>query len=473
MDRSSKQTFNFVNLSHPDELKDEGTQIRIRRFAMAEVGKARRKPKTRRERNEIVLEVREAYWVASEHLNLERLGCGEFDPFIRFPIDLNDSSRELIANIFRSNSSHQKVLRGSWFPVGLFDAAAFNCVLANSQLYVRMEQSGSYISEDDSDSLYYHNKCIALVAKKLCDPNQSTSDALVGGIGSLMCHDQWKYIIGAFERHNLHKRALIKILELRGGIDSITREELRITLSWCDLVGAFSQDIPPIFPMPSRWEVDSRSPPSSPKPHVLISLVWKKHMPMEFDWISIFDDIAQLISLDRAFTDQAIVAATTSGSWMEPTMIRLLSIRPLYRSNTRERIMEEICRLGMLLFLSPLWRKMGATPVYTAAFTRNLLWVLNNHMVEWGDLKPLLVWTIYFATIETSNLFERNQFVFMLAVLMNGMQIKEWEELIQVVQNVLWVESVFASSDEVIRDEVMAIMTAVPLGSVSGQLQET
>jgi hypothetical protein len=92
-----------------------------------------------------------------------------------------------------------------------------------------------------------------------------------------------------------------------------------------------------------------------------------------------------------------------------------------------------------------------------------LSYVLNTYRAEWADLKPLLVWTVYFAAIETRDLRERGQFVFLLAMLMNGMQIQEWEELLQVVKSVLWVDKVFVNSEEAIRDEVMAIITKSPL----------
>ena len=95
MDRSTKTKFNFVNLKHPNELKDEATQLRIRRLAMAEVGKARRKPKTRRERNEIVLEV---CYPTDTFLSPERFGGGRLDPFSRYPIEPDDSDRVLLAN---------------------------------------------------------------------------------------------------------------------------------------------------------------------------------------------------------------------------------------------------------------------------------------------------------------------------------------------------------------------------------------
>lgn len=98
MDRSSGPSFNFVNLTHPDQLKDEETQHRIRRLAMTEVAKGRRKPKTRRGRTEIILELRDTRAGQSLPSGFDRLDGGEVDPFTPYPIDLDASSRALIAN---------------------------------------------------------------------------------------------------------------------------------------------------------------------------------------------------------------------------------------------------------------------------------------------------------------------------------------------------------------------------------------
>jgi|TARA_R110002003_G_scaffold219_1_gene16462 hypothetical protein len=95
MDRSTKPSFNFVNLKHPDDLKDEETQLRIRRLAMTEVGKARRKPKSKRARNEIILEFRNPN---ERPPDFDRLGGGAVDPFGPYPIDLDNSARALVAN---------------------------------------------------------------------------------------------------------------------------------------------------------------------------------------------------------------------------------------------------------------------------------------------------------------------------------------------------------------------------------------
>lgn len=239
----------------------------------------------------------------------------------------------------------------------------------------------------------------------------------------------------------------------------VTREMLMILISnRGDLMGSFAQDLPPSVPLPRNWEVNSRSSAGAPRPHNLMSLMWKQQLPMQLDWVTIFDDIVQLISSDHAFNEQQVELAGTSGSWMEPTLYRLLVIRPLHLSEDRGHVLEEVCRLGTLLFLAPFWRALGKSPVRTAAISRNLLFVLLQYKTEWGELKPLLTWVLYFAAVETSDLAERSQFIFMLAIVMNGMHTRNWGELMDVVRSVLWADRVSAGSDELIRDEVMQIV---------------
>ena len=127
--------------------------------------------------------------------------------------------------------------------------------------------------------------------------------------------------------------------------------------------------------------------------------------------------------------------------------------------------MEEVCRLGTLLFLAPFWRVLGQSPVWTAAISRNLLLVLMKNLIEWKELKPLLIWVLYFASIETKDLAERSQFVFMLGILMSGMQLRDWDDIMQIIKSVLWVEKVFAGTDDLIRDEVMQIVTNNPMNT--------
>jgi hypothetical protein len=183
---------------------------------------------------------------------------------------------------------------------------------------------------------------------------------------------------------------------------------------------------------------------------------------MQLDWITIFEDVVQLISLDQDFSMEQLKLANTTGSRLEPAMYRLLAIRPLLHGNDPEKVLEEICRLGTLLFLSLSWRLLGQSPVWTATISLNFMFVLTKNREEWNELKPLLVWVLYFATIETKELAERSQYVSMLAIIAMSMQLQQRAKLMQVLRGVLWVERVFAGSDGVLRNEVMQVVDQQP-----------
>jgi hypothetical protein len=53
---------------------------------------------------------------------------------------------------------------------------------------------------------------------------------------------------------------------------------------------------------------------------------------------------------------------------------------------------------------------------------------------------------------------ERSHFVAMLAVVVKGMHLQEWDEVFSMLKSVLWVEKVYTGSDELLRDEVMQLI---------------
>jgi hypothetical protein len=95
MERSTTPSFKFVNLSHPDDLKDKKLQLRVRHLAMVEFGRSRRKPKTKKARNEIVLEFRNLDEIQPD---FDRISGGSIDPFTSYPVPLDSAARGLVAN---------------------------------------------------------------------------------------------------------------------------------------------------------------------------------------------------------------------------------------------------------------------------------------------------------------------------------------------------------------------------------------
>jgi hypothetical protein len=87
MDSSDEKTFTFINLSHPDDLKDQDTIDHIRCSAMTNFGKMRRKRERKGPKNQIVFEVRPVNDVQSKSEVLSSEGVDTFSPLIVNPME--------------------------------------------------------------------------------------------------------------------------------------------------------------------------------------------------------------------------------------------------------------------------------------------------------------------------------------------------------------------------------------------------
>jgi hypothetical protein len=120
-------------------------------------------------------------------------------------------------------------------------------MLSNSQNFLFQRHNGYYPSQDDAIALKHHNKALRHTAQMMNDPNKRTSDEVIGAVASFMIHfvsslyrddgdkaDIFQALLGNFTGNDWqkHSNALVRIVGLRGGYDAITKEYLRITVSW-------------------------------------------------------------------------------------------------------------------------------------------------------------------------------------------------------------------------------------------------
>jgi hypothetical protein len=267
---------------------------------------------------------------------------------------------------------------------------------------------------------------------------------------------RFKYILGDTSGWNRHMDGLWKMITLRGGIEALSDDPLLVTLQWyvscsmfvsspvlvteisnrTDLCGAFLQDITPHFRLSTAWlEAIDASPPNTPSPtpqSTSISIIWQHELPDTDSWILIFNSISRLLSNPNVPTN----------IWMEPILHRLLSLRPLQVDSIplRESIIEEVCRIGTLLFLAPVWRTFGVHPVRTAALRHNLLFIIHNNFAEWGQLRVVLIWALMHAAREADTEGERSEFVMRVAMVASKMAIQSWSQLMDVMRGVLWAD---------------------------------
>lgn len=215
-----KPAFTFVDLSNPQNAKDASTRKVIRQQAMRDVGLSRRKARKKRGAIEVAIdesalaamisqagpvrhgddegEISQAGPVRDgedegEISPYQLLGGGEMDPFLPYPIPLDKSARELVANMFRRDGGEGilRAHRDDWFAVGLSDPLPFHLVLSNAALGFEHLHTRNQDVQVAKGQRALKHFVIALRGMKdrLNEEAFRTSDAAIGAVVGFMCHD--------------------------------------------------------------------------------------------------------------------------------------------------------------------------------------------------------------------------------------------------------------------------------------------
>jgi hypothetical protein len=231
--------FQWIDCSHPNNIKTAKNRHIIHQHSMKDVGKSRRKLPKRQKVERVQLDtsalesrsqltgrgVQEMFTHPSWWLGT----AAGMDPFIRYPIDVDSAAQELIAAgkfsephrwllrwstyrlpgislvgdltlssitslsnnhaVFQDDGGLQRPLRDAWFAVGLADEAAFLQVLSNSALHLDTMRNGGRRPRESRLSIYYQLRTVKSIKKRLANSSTSISDASIGAVAALMVHD--------------------------------------------------------------------------------------------------------------------------------------------------------------------------------------------------------------------------------------------------------------------------------------------
>jgi hypothetical protein len=88
----------FITISHPAQLQSKSAQKIIRKHVMGEVGKAKRRLHRKFENPSSRTSSEAVEQTKIAPFSFSWLGAGDVDPFVKYPIELDASSRALVAN---------------------------------------------------------------------------------------------------------------------------------------------------------------------------------------------------------------------------------------------------------------------------------------------------------------------------------------------------------------------------------------
>jgi hypothetical protein len=98
MASSSATNFTFINLSHPDEMKEKKTIGLVRSTAMTHFGRVRKVRNRRKDNNILVFELQPPEHVPPDASALSRVGLETLDPFASFSFPVNAYASRLYTN---------------------------------------------------------------------------------------------------------------------------------------------------------------------------------------------------------------------------------------------------------------------------------------------------------------------------------------------------------------------------------------
>ena len=79
------------------------------------------------------------------------------------------------------------------------------------------------------DADKYHLLALQSLNQRLTDPAMARSDGLLAAVTGFVVHND---IAGDFEQWNMHHTPMVRLIDIRGGIDQVGFRELRETVSW-------------------------------------------------------------------------------------------------------------------------------------------------------------------------------------------------------------------------------------------------
>ncbi|KAF5543970.1 hypothetical protein FMEXI_6806 [Fusarium mexicanum] len=257
----------FVNIAQPQDIKDRKTRRRINSHVMKPIGITRRRARPDDQRETTLKSIKSAprhpgivcknsstssntsspgigtpqtssYGLGLRHsLNLVPFLCPSQNPG-RYPMSARTSS--MLHFSVDQEAPVCKLMRELCFALAFSDDSAMHLVLA--RLEIDPERTGGQASQESVSSLTHYNASIEILRNQLGAAQLMAHEAIIGVVVNLACYDMFT---NNLTRWKTHMSGLQKMIEYRGGINTLSSQYLQVTTIWMDLTGSMMLDQPP------------------------------------------------------------------------------------------------------------------------------------------------------------------------------------------------------------------------------------
>ncbi|KAI1266084.1 hypothetical protein F5Y18DRAFT_36616 [Xylariaceae sp. FL1019] len=469
--------FEFVNVDHPNALKKHSTKIR--QHVMKDIGKSRRRPKKQKSTPIAELVPTEPGSSSTNSENSYDLAIMA-DPLadnnlhkLIFPIAMDEERRNLARFLLSEAQATYRPFRVPWLTMGMSDSAAFYITLANAELFKGMkpgEMKPDYTTSEKA--MKWYTKSLKMVSQRLIDP-ENHDEGLLVAIAGHICHDT---SICNFERQAIHLQGLKRLVEGRGGIQTIGYPLLRLMISWHDLTGASYRNAVPYFDVPKDAITDVDTGIDTVYLQRLLDN-WDRKCPYLGDLLSALKATAAVASYinrrchEPNFWQGDVVAAQL----LAPALHELLSLegRALpddpCDSHFSGIAAREAFRRSSLIFLASVKTKFGAVSWDLKRHIEDFRQISRIPRVEWPVVPEINLWAHTIVALQDSNDESRNQQVAIIVSIIEALGLTSAHQALEVVRGIIWIEDVFADRVQFLQDDIDKYLST----SISERLSAT
>ncbi|CZR40698.1 uncharacterized protein FPRO_10286 [Fusarium proliferatum ET1] len=451
----------FVNIARPQDIKDRKTQRRINSHVMKPIGITRRRArpddktevtfkslKSLSQNPEVACKVSpvssnisspgirtpETSWAFEyrHSLHLVPSLCSYPKPS-GYPISTRTSSMLHFLAVDQE-APVCKLMRELCFALALADDSAMHLALA--RLDIDPERTGGWASEETASSLTHYNASIEILRNQLGGAQLMAHEAIIGVVVNLACYD---IFTNNLTRWKTHMSGLQKMIEYRGGIETLSSRDLQVTAIWMDLSGSMVLDQTPHFrtyqvdPSPNLDEAMDSIQRSSRDIKVLLASLLK------------LSNLAAGKSERELSQDSVLLQELQASVYTTLTLPRFSPDRHQHPLASC-LITYEMFRLAVLLYLSgPVTFLAGNRTfnVVTPHLRGRLLRMYREHRLGWMGREHVELFILVVGTL-TEVGQDRQTLVVELQRIMRVQGLR-WNGLVDKLRSMAWVDVVWSA----------------------------
>ncbi|KAI0120350.1 hypothetical protein F4776DRAFT_250953 [Hypoxylon sp. NC0597] len=467
--------FEFVNVANPGDVKRHSTKIR--RHVMKDIGKARRKPRAKK-RGEFVL---------GEGCSSSPSNGNEAQPntmsralappspwldtnlnTLVYPTEMDEDRLSLVRFLVDEAQSTYRPFRFPWITMGLSDSSAFYITLANAALYRGIKtdpqaQKQKPEFNTNVEAMKWYTLSLASITKRLANPAESDSEGLVIAVTGFVCHDS---SIGNFDRFCVHMEGLQRIIDRKGGLETLSSPFLRIMISWLDLAGATFFNVKPRFNVPQGAIKDIDTGNDSQYLQQLL-LSWDADCPALGDIMSAMKATAAVASYinrqsdnPRFWTDDVTIARLLGPAFHE---VLSLEGRPLPNDTSDPQYSgtaaREAFRRAALVFLAAIKIRMGYGAYEMERHLEAFRQISQLPLVDWGVVAELNIWAHIISAMQEESP-NRAWHVLTIVGIMETIGLQTGSQAMDIARGIIWVDAIDAGKSGALCSEIDSYLEA-------------